>query len=164
MSEWVSIRGYEGLYEVSRSGVVRNSANQRHLALSIKCGYSQVGLFKNGKQRWFLLHRLVADAFLPKVKHKTEINHKDGDKQNNTVENLEWCDHSENLRHAYLTGLRKQDTSSRSIDCISPEGQLLNFPSIYRAARALGISQDNICMVCKGKRPYASGYRFRYAD
>ena len=164
MNGWIPVKGYEGLYEVNSNGVVRNSANHHQIAVKIKSGYCQVGLFKKGKQTWTLLHRIVAIAFLPEVEGKPEINHKDGDKQNNGVENLEWCSRDENLRHAFEMGLRDQDTSSRQIDCISPDGLSLRFPSIYKAARALKISQGNICMVCKGQRPLASGYSFKYAD
>lgn len=161
--EWRPISGYLGLYEVSRYGEVRNAKTLNHLAVATKAGYLQVGLFKDSKQKWKLVHRLVAEAFLPGKTDKPEVNHIDGDKRNNSAENLEWCSRNQNLRHAYLTGLREEDTSARKIRCVSQTGEVIYFSSIYKAARALGISQGNICMVCKGQRPLASGYKFQYA-
>jgi len=71
-----------------------------------KNGYQQYRLFKNGYQRGFLVHRLVAKAFIPNYDNKMEINHIDGDKTNNHVNNLEWSTRSENMKHAYAIGIR----------------------------------------------------------
>lgn len=68
-------------------------------------GYEKVKISINGIKRDYKVHRLVATAFIPKVEGKEHINHKDGNKKNNNVENLEWCNRSENMRHAYANGL-----------------------------------------------------------
>lgn len=110
---WKPVVGYEGLYEVSNTGQVRSldryikySNGQIHLhkgkVLSpvIKDnGYLQVGLYYNGKYKMFLVHRVVAQAFIPNPDNLPEVNHLDEDKTNNNVTNLEWCDRSYNLKY-----------------------------------------------------------------
>ena len=93
MEEWRAVPGYEGLYEVSNIGNVRNVRRNTLLRLQkTKYGYIQVWLYKNGISTGLKVHRLVAQAFLPNPDNLPMINHKDEDKTNNRVENLEWCD------------------------------------------------------------------------
>ena len=73
-------------------------------------GYKQVQIMRKGKRYTRYVHRLVAECFIPNPDNLPEINHKDGDKNNNSVDNLEWCNHSENLIHAYKTGLKANTT------------------------------------------------------
>lgn len=87
---WKSISGYGGLYKVSSYGRVCNSQKVMKLTVD-KRGYFSVGLHKNGKTKTCSVHRLVAQAFLNNPDGLPEVNHKDEDKQNNSVENLEWC-------------------------------------------------------------------------
>lgn len=75
-------------------------------------GYPSIRLMINGKPQIFKVHRLVADSFLPNPKSLPFINHKDGNKQNYKPSNLEWCTSSENMIHAWKTGLRKEHSSS----------------------------------------------------
>ena len=159
---WASISGYEGFYEVSENGTVRNSQTHHMLSPLERNGYFQVELSKHQKREWKLLHRIVANAFIPNKEEKSEVNHIDGNKHNNCVENLEWCTRNENLKHAFLTGLKAKDTSARKIKCTDSAGNVAMFPSIYCASKELNISKGNICMVCKGQRPLASGYKFQY--
>ena len=112
---WKSIRGYEGLYEVNNLGFVRGLSrkischkiyqrNQKTMILKgIKRsnGYIQVALSKNGKSCIFFVHRLVLSAFLENPMNKPQVNHKDGNKENNKIENLEWVNASENGLHSY---------------------------------------------------------------
>lgn len=108
MEEWRDIEGFKGLYQVSNLGRVKSL--KKGIILSI-CdngnGYKVVNLKVNRIQHMKTVHRLVATAFIPNPENKKEINHKNGDKSNNSVENLEWCTRSENGKHAYRTGLRK---------------------------------------------------------
>lgn len=104
---WKPVVGYEGLYEVSQNGDVRNVKTQKVLIPRNSTSYSMVALYDNGKRKDLKIHRLVAQAFLPNPKNKPQVNHKNGDKLNNHVQNLEWCTNSENQKHAYKTGLRK---------------------------------------------------------
>lgn len=106
------IPDYEGLYAINKYGHVwgykkhRSPAGWRKTTISWQ-GYERIQLRKDGRYHNWSVHRLVAMAFLPNPDGLPELNHKDGDKQNNTVENLEWCNHSHNIRHADRTGLRK---------------------------------------------------------
>lgn len=93
MEEWRAVPGYEGLYEVSNIGNVRNVRRNTLLRLQkTNNGYIQVWLYKNGISTGLKVHRLVAQAFLPNPDNLPMINHKDEDRTNNRVENLEWCD------------------------------------------------------------------------
>lgn len=116
---WKDIPGYEGLYQVSNTGVVRSinrvTTGNRKRNISGKTlkqkqntfGYLIVGLCKDGKSKTERVHRLVAKAFLPADSNRPYINHKDGNPQNNHISNPEWCTQKENVQHAYDTGLRK---------------------------------------------------------
>ena len=106
------IPGFEGLYAITEDGRVwsykklRNPAGWRK-TITNWSGYERIQLRKNGQYHYSSIHRLVASTYLPNPSNLPEVNHKDGDKQNNRVENLEWCTHSENIRHADTIGLRK---------------------------------------------------------
>lgn len=99
---WKAIKGYEGIYEISNLGRVRNIKRKNKIVKSYttKLGYQRVQLSKNGKFKNLLIHRLVADAFLPKPDNKDVINHKDFDRSNNNVENLEWLTYKENSHYS----------------------------------------------------------------
>ena len=130
-----------------------------------KSGYYEVSLSNSDGHKSFLLHRLVAEYFIPKREGADEVNHKDGNKANNNASNLEWVTRNENLRHAYENGLREDDVSAKAVIATNIEnGEEMEFSSIYKAARFFGISQGNICMCCKGMRPYASGFYWRYKE
>lgn len=123
---WKPIIGYEGYYEVSNLGRVRRIKRGRGTQVGRLLkgwldydGYWGVLLTKNNKSMCYSIHRLVAKAFLPNPENKTQVNHIDGDKQNNSVTNLEWCTPKENIQHAWRTGLsimndkRRKDLSGR---------------------------------------------------
>ena len=117
---WKDIKGYEGLYQVSNFGNVKsldryiinkNGDKQyfpgKYLNQGISDNYLKVILSKNNKQRTFRVHILVARTFIPNPENKPEVNHIDGNKSNNRVDNLEWNTRSENELHAYKNGLSK---------------------------------------------------------
>ena len=107
MSEWKTVRGYEGRYEVSDTGEVRSLiGNMKTLkgAISTK-GYRQVALRKEGKTKFKQVHRLVAEAFLGEP--NSTVNHINGDKTDNRAKNLEWASHRENIHHALANGLNR---------------------------------------------------------
>lgn len=152
----------KGNYYISDYGEIYNSETGMKLKNKVaKTGYEEICLHDSGKSKYFLVHRLVANAFLDGTGE--EINHKNGNKTDNRASNLEWCTHGQNLKHAFENGLRNDDVSPKRIIAKNAEtGETIEFPSIYKAARFLGISQGNICMCCKGMRPMASGYLFEY--
>ena len=112
--EWMPVVGYEGLYEVSNHGRVRslkrNTTSGKILRGSARKnnGYVSLVLFKCGKGQGKLVHRLVAEAFISNPECKPDVNHIDGNKQNNRAENLVWCTPSENQQHSLTIGLRKR--------------------------------------------------------
>lgn len=101
---WKDIIGYEGLYQVSNLGNVRK-ISPKLLGKSGK-RYLKVVLVKDHKSHFVDVHRLVAQAFIPNINNNITVNHINGNKKDNRVENLEWCDSSYNLSHAYENGLR----------------------------------------------------------
>jgi len=104
---WKDIPGYEGLYEVSNLARYRKYSTKRiHAINSNRDGYMVAWLTKNSSRIGTGIHRLVALAFIPNPNNYKEINHIDGDKSNNSISNLEWCTRSENIRHAFDTGLK----------------------------------------------------------
>ena len=118
---WKDIKGYEGLYQISNIGRVKSLdriVKSRYDSTSLfkerlltpqrdTRGYKHVSLRKEGKSKHKRVHRLIALAFIPNPENKPEVNHIDGNKMNNGIDNLEWSTHSENIQHAYQTGLNK---------------------------------------------------------
>lgn len=112
---WIDIKEFEGKYQVSNLGRVKSlkdsSGKHRELILKGRSeghGYLKVDLSKGGKCKSMRIHRLVAEAFIPKPKNKTDVNHINGIKTDNRLENLEWVTRSENLKHAYDIGLKEK--------------------------------------------------------
>lgn len=109
MEIWKPIKNYENLYEISNLGRIRKIGGKNQFGnykvdkmitpYKNEKGYLRVGLSKNNKRKIFKLHRLVAEHFLPNPNNYPEINHIDFNKQNNRVDNLEWCTHKENIQH-----------------------------------------------------------------
>jgi hypothetical protein len=108
MEIWKDIPEWEGLYQVSNLGRVKSLRKRIILKpLKLRKGYLGVEFRESNKRKHFRVHRLVALVFIPNPENKPEVNHKDGIKSNNHVDNLEWCTASENVQHAYDTGLKK---------------------------------------------------------
>lgn len=153
-------------YLACSDGYVINADTGHVLAGSKKkTGYIEILMVdEDGKPHYRLLHRVIAEAFVENNENKPEVNHIDGDKSNNRADNLGWATREENLRHAYETGLMPNDATPRKVVAVNIEtGVTMEFDSIYQAAHALHISQGNICMCCKGTRPYAGGFLWGYA-
>ena len=107
--QWRRIEGYEGVYNISSDGMVMSHAKKypKPLKPTITLhGYLTVTLYINGNNKIYKIHRLVAQAFIPNPNNKPQINHIDGLKNNNHYKNLEWATSSENLKHAFASGLR----------------------------------------------------------
>lgn len=107
---WKPIKGYEGLYEVSNTGKVRSlkkivNNGKGSILKGSNDRYSTVSLYKSGKEKRRTIHRLVAETFIPNPHNKPQVNHKDGIRENNHIDNLEWCTSKENINHALEIGI-----------------------------------------------------------
>ena len=168
---WLPIEGYTGLYEVSSEGNVR-SLNYHHTGRVqlLKpqmdgIGYLQVRLYKDGKGKLCLVHRLVAETFLPNAEGLAEVNHINECKTNNAVSNLEWCDRRYNCNHG-TRNAKVAAAKSKPVQQFSKDGRLITtWPSISEAARQTGWSQGNICRCCRNEphNKTAYGYKWQYA-
>ena len=157
---WHEIVGFEEDYQVSNFGKVKSykRKNKSILKESLsKRGYKRVTLYKNNKQFYYSVHRLVATAFIPNPENKPHINHIDGNKMNNNVDNLEWCNQSENILHKIYV-LNKQ---LKPVKCIETNEI---FKSIKEASQRKNIKPNNICCVCNKKPKYktAGGYHWEF--
>lgn len=158
---WKDIEGYEGLYQVSTLGRVKNSRTGRVLKVGkIGNGYLIVNLYKDGKRTNYKVHRLVAQAFIPNPQNKPQVNHIDEDKENNYVENLEWSTAKENNNHGTRT-LRMSKTKSKPIICVETG---IDYYGISECARQMGLHQQSITAVLKGKLKTTGGYTFKYKE
>lgn len=174
---WKAISGYEGYYEVSDTGLVRSldriipdkifgekflSGKMMKLSESkskqrVGDGYYVVNLRKNCTSKVFLVHKLVADAFIPNERNLPTINHIDGNKHNNNVENLEWASYSYNNSHALNIGLRKP--RGNAIVQMNLSGDIINtFCSTCEASRTTKINRSLISHCLNNRCNTAGGY------
>ena len=179
MEKWRDIPGYEGLYQVSSEGRIKRGDRIKSLHID-HGGYCTVCLSKHSAQKNAKVHRLVAIAFIPNPNGKKTVNHKDGNKKNNCVSNLEWATHSENIIHANKTGLRIVTTAQReaarvtgkrtcelnrprkAVWCIK-DGVKREFESAHAGARHVSGNPSPIIACCKGKKKTYKGFEWRYA-
>lgn len=171
---WKDIKGYEGLYEISNLGNVKSSKILKKELC--KNGYFRIKLFKNGKGKRFLIHRLVAIAFIPNQDDKPQVNHRDGNKQNNNVNNLEWVTSKENNIHAHRAGLNKGsfgmlgkkgklNKRAKIINQYDLDGNFIkSWHGYYEIQRELNINISNIVACCKKRRKKAKGYIWKYEE
>lgn len=137
-------------------------------------GYLQVQLCKDEKRKLFLVHRIVAEHFIPRLNEEQDvINHIDGNKQNNNVENLEWCTQEQNVQHAIKNKLfdpqkceqAKKPNNSKAVIQFDKNGNFIKeWKSIIDAERELEYKKSHISQCCKGKIKTSHGYIWRYRD
>lgn len=179
--EWRDIAGYEGLYKVSNMGRVKslgngnsnnsNNCKERILkSVKHKDGYLLIDLCKEGKRKGHRVHRLVAQAFIDNPDNLPEVNHKDENKENNCVSNLEWCDRKYNINYGTRTQKvaelnRNSQKVSKPIMAIHKiNGLILTFPSAREASRQVGVPVSNISACCNGRLKSAGKYIWKYAE
>lgn len=186
--QWLPVRGYEGLYSVSNLGRVKRDKSkcrngvcgvvdvpEKILMQTDTKGYKFVGLSKDGKTKRVQVHRLVALTFIPNPNNLPMVNHKDESRDNNNVHNLEWCTGKYNSNYgtvrkrlsdnaktsqkhiAQFNSIKKD--RSRAVLCVETGDR---YDSLSEAQKETGISHQNICSVCQGKRVKAGGYTWIY--
>ena len=201
---WCDIKGYKGLYQVSSKGRVRSLSREvsrcdkkrgfyfgKVMKQAVACGYAGIVLCKAGHSKRYLVHRLVAHAFIPNPENKPQVNHKNGNKLDNNVDNLEWVTRSENMKHSFLIlgrkasmfGKKREDNplfgrnrncywlkgktgrfcaNSKIIQQIKDNIVVAEFYGTLEAQRETGINASNITSVCKGSRMTAGKYIWKY--
>ena len=168
MEKWKDIKDYEGLYQVSNLGNVKNIKTNKILTQSPHHrGHLRVRLSKNGKSKMYRVHRLVAEAFIPNPNKYPVVNHKDGNMKNNRVENLEWCTQKYNCIRA-----KRSNTKEQAVVGINKkDGTHLYFKSIHLAEEYLkenGIEAKlprvPIIDACKERLKSAYGFYWIYVD
>lgn len=141
------IKGYEGLYAITSCGKVWSYRNEKFLVPSYNRGYQKVCLCKNGDQKTFPIHKLVAEAYIPNPNNYETIDHIDGNKDHNYVGNLQWMTSEDNVRKA----------KSLKVKCIETNQV---FDSMTTAAKEMGLQKSGISRVCLGKQKTTGGYHW----
>lgn len=154
------IKGYEGKYAVTEDGQIFSYKSNRFLKPSNNGnGYFAVSLCSGGTINKQYVHRLVAEAFLPNPEGKIEVNHINEDKSDNSVSNLEWVTHKENINH----GTRNEKVAeaiSKPVYCVELN---MTFPSLTAAADEFGISKCTISHCLNGRQKTAGGFHWKFA-
>lgn len=163
IEEWREIKGYEGMYEVSNAGRVRNSRNKRIMTLVLDHkGYKNVSLSKNNKSKSYKVHRLVGFAFIENPNNYPQINHIDCDKTNNIASNLEWCTNSQNMKHARENKLIPplKPTCVPVLKCDMDLNVLKRYNSIKEASIDIGCSMSSIRQCLDGRSKRCFGFKW----
>ena len=164
---WCPVKNYENLYEVSNQGRVKSIGygKERILKPGINTqGYLQVVLCKNGEKNNCVIHRLVAQTFIPNPDNLPEVNHKDEDKTNNSVLNLEWCDRKSNCNYGNRNK-RISEKRSKPVLQYTKSGEFVKeWKSATDVQRTLGYLHNNISNCCNGKRKSAYNYIWKFKD
>lgn len=172
MEEWKNIKNFEGLYQVSnfgrvkslkrdvnyKDGRIRHQKEKTSTGFIRNTGYLYVNLNKNSKVIKKNIHRLVAQAFIPNPENKPQVNHKDGNKTNNHVDNLEWNTAKENFNHALNTGLIKPLKGKKHNNSKITEKDVLKIRELSKTGlkhqeigNQFGISRSVVCRICNYK-------------
>ena len=170
--EWRDVVGYEGRYQVSSMGRVKSLERkdclgriqkERILKPGVNVGgYLKVGLRAGGKQKMFLVHRLVCQSFHENPDNKPQVNHLNEIKTDNRASNLEWCTRKKNINHG-TRNERVAKTLSKPVGQYTRDGELVKiWPSATEAERQAGFNHGHICNTVRGKYKQAYGFIWKY--
>lgn len=173
MEIWKDIKGYEGYYQISSHGRVRNTKTNKILTGDVNnIGYKRIILYSPIKQRYFI-HRLVAEHFCDGYQENLVVNHIDGNKQNNKAENLEWVTHSQNDLHAFKTKLRKVQGAAaiqtikknRKVYMYDLQSNLIKiFSDVDEIATLYNKNREYIQQCCRGLYTFQYKYKLSYIE
>lgn len=177
---WKDINGYEGFYQVSNLGRVRSMdryVNGNHITCDFqfmkgkirkpvqdKLGYLRVSLRKNGSYKAYLIHRLVAEAFIPNPDNLPCVNHKDENPGNPRVDNLEWCTVDYNLKYSNVAERINKFKFRKVIQYDLNMNEIQRWNSLKEASKFINTPQQNISRCCRGKCKTCGKYIWRYDD
>lgn len=174
---WKDIVGFEKYYQVSNLGRIKTKSTGKVRKQGITRGYPSFTFQIKGKAYNLTVHRIVAKAFIPNPNNYEVVNHKDGNKTNNNVDNLEWCTTQHNVREAYRLGLmnisekhieQMRNLGLKSGKRIAQKDLQGNIIKIYRSGNQASIdtniSQGLISLCCNNKRKTAGGYKWEYLE
>jgi hypothetical protein len=152
----MNIELIQQFYTITQDGrIIRKKDNKEMKCCIDQCGYKKFSPYINGSKFQLKVHRLVAAIYIPNPENKPQVNHKNGIKTDNRVENLEWCTAKENIQHAHLNGLSDNSHLCKKVLQIDPTTkQVLKVYNSYREASTYtGILETNISAVCRKYKP-----------
>ena len=169
---WKDIEGYKGFYKISNMGncmTFRKKGSGKYIPFGrlltpVTCtnGYLEYQLSMNGKRKCHMAHRLVAQAFIPNPENKPEVNHKDENIQNNCIDNLEWMTSKENANYG-TRNKRVSEKISVAVVQLDINNNLIKIHnSLTKAGLEMGVGEECISRVCKGKQKLSKGYKWIY--
>ena len=155
------IKGYENLYAITEDGKVFSHRSKLFLKpRNNRYGYCEVKLWKNRKVSTKLIHRLVAEAFIPNPNNYSQVNHKDENKNNNSVDNLEWCTSKYNMNYGTVQE-RINSHKLKKVKCLET-GIIYN--SATECSQKLNLRKDSLTQVCRGERKSLHNLHFIYTE
>lgn len=169
---WKPVKGYEGLYEVSNKGNIKSlnynkTGNEKVLRPADNGrGYLYVVISKNGERKNMLIHRAVAEVFLENPYNLPQVNHRDEDKTNNSVENIEFCSCKYNLEYSKVSQ-KAVEVTSKPVIQFTKDGRFVSeYKNIREAERYTGIHHNQISRCCLGRKHYksAGNYKWKFKD
>lgn len=173
---WKDIEEYKDKYQASNYGRIKNKRTKQIVSLYIGShGYYKVGLYYDRKNKPTEVHRLIAKTFISNPENKKEVNHIDGNKLNNKIDNLEWVTHKENINHAWRTKLfepvreaskrygKNNPNAKRVIQYDLSMNKIKEYDCIVEATKETKIDKTNIGKCCNNIRRTAGGYIWEFA-
>jgi len=169
-TEYVTIKNYPN-YEINKLGLIRNKKNNKILKPFINSCYYRVNLYLSKTEKKLCqLHRILAEVFIENPENKKEVNHIDGNKLNNSLDNLEWVTRVENALHSYKYGLQKSkkgknnDKHKKVIQFDLNNKEIKVWDCVMDIERELGLSSGGISNSCLGKSKTSYGFKWKYIN